>query len=322
MKTPSWWRHKGPMAQLLRPISLFWRLGAMLRSAFAKVETLDIPVWCVGNVTAGGGGKTPFCLYLGEQMKQAGINAYFIARGYGGELAGPLLVDVHTHSHKEVGDEALLLAECLPTIVAHERVEAAKLAAELGAKLVIMDDGMQYPHLHPNKTFLMLKGDEPLGNGYVIPAGPLRESFTKALTRSDVVVEVDSTSSTYEGDIAGWQATTHLTLPKLANNQLIAFAGIAHPHHFRKQLQSLGLHIIEFHGFADHHPYTSQELNTLLDRAEKEGAALITTAKDAVRMPTAFREKVIVAKQSLSLDRSNDLAVMIGNAIPSPCESP
>ena len=322
MKTPDWWQSKGIKAQLLRPVSMFWRLGAAIRAAKNKPEKLDVPVWCVGNVTAGGGGKTPFCLYLGRQVKQAGINAYFVSRGYGGSCSGPEIVDLEKHSYEDVGDEALLLAQCLPTVVAHERLEAAKFAAEQGAELIIMDDGMQYPHLHKDKTFLMLKGKDPLGNGYMMPAGPLREPLAGALKRSDVVVRVDGIPSLNSNQPV-WEATTHITLPKLENNQLIAFAGIAHPHHFRKQLQSLGLNIIEFHAFADHHAYSKKDLQKLIDRAQKENATLITTAKDAVRIPPEYRDKeyvdwIVVAKQSLELAQAHELGRAVQELTASP----
>ena len=248
MKTPGWWQTKNLLAIALWPLSLCWRLAACLRMRFAKAEKLSIPVWCVGNVAAGGGGKTPFCLYLGKQMKQANINAYFIGRGYGGRLPGPLLVVPKTHTSSDVGDEALLLAETLPTVIAHKRIQAARMAVKLGAKLLIMDDGLQYPHLDKDKTFLMLKGDKPLGNGLIMPAGPLRESFASALKRSDVVVRMDAAARMNAGamDVQVWNAKTSITIPELPSKKVIGFAGIAHPKLFERDLMNAGLDVVQF----------------------------------------------------------------------------
>lgn len=313
MNTPSWWQHQGVIAQLLRPVSLVWQLATMLRRARATPEKLGIPVWCVGNVAAGGGGKTPFCLHLGAQAKQAGIHAYFVARGYGGSMAEPTLVDITKHHSHEVGDEALLLAACLPTITAHKRIEAARYAAKLGAQLIIMDDGMQYPHVHQDKIFLMLKGDAPVGNGYILPAGPLREPLADALGRCDVVVQMDaSTPPPGVQHKPLWQVTTHLQLPTLPCQKVIAFAGIAHPQLFNQQLARAGLDVVAFHAFADHRPYTDAQLQSLLDEAKALDACLLTTEKDAVRISAKYQDQLYIAKQSTTLAQEADLQLMIG----------
>ena len=228
-------------------------------------------------------------------------------------MPGPLLVDPKKHTSAEVGDEALLLAETLPTIIAHKRIDAAKLAVSMGAKLLIMDDGLQYPHLHKDKTFLMLKGDKPLGNGLIMPAGPLRESFARALKRSDVVIRLDAQARLNAGgmDVEVWHADTTLNIPEFSSKKIVGFAGIAHPELFERDLRDAGLNVIDFHAFADHHAYQPSELAALITSAEEQDAALVTTLKDWVRLDETMREKVTAIGQSFALEESGKITAML-----------
>ncbi len=134
-----------------------------------------IPVICIGGLTAGGAGKTPVALHIGKLIKDRNIPAFFLSRGYGGKLQGPVLVDPTKHTAAEVGDEPLLLAKLLPTVIAKDRLSGARLAIAQGAKAIIMDDGFQNPAIAKTLSLVVIDGQSGFGNGRLLPAGPLRE---------------------------------------------------------------------------------------------------------------------------------------------------
>src|SRR4051812_5054707 len=189
MKAPRfWWDKPGAMAALLAPIaSLYGAVAARrLSEAGARAGT---PVICVGNLTVGGAGKTPAAMAIARLLIEAGEQPYFLTRGYGGRLAGPVVVETG-HSAVQVGDEPLLLARVAPTIVAANRVAGAKLAREKGASVVVMDDGFQNPSLVKDLSILMIDGGRGIGNGRVLPAGPLRVPLEPQLDRADAILFV------------------------------------------------------------------------------------------------------------------------------------
>lgn len=309
MKTPEWWQRRCLKAEACLPLAALWQAGTFLRQKLATPERMPVPVICVGNVVAGGGGKTPVALSLGEEARKRSIHAFFLSRGYGGSITKPTLVRPEIHHFKEVGDEPLLLARVLPTVIAKDRVHGAGLAVALGANMIIMDDGLQYPQLHKDISILVLKGDRPLGNGLIIPAGPLREPLENALERIDGILHLDSQNATLPSAIAKsgkpvWSCASELILPELPGKKVVAFAGIAYPQHFRKSLERAGLEVAAFYGFADHHAYTERELNVLIHTATTMNAPLLTTEKDWVRLTNLAnyaKEKVSVIMQRYHL---------------------
>jgi tetraacyldisaccharide 4'-kinase len=336
MKTPVWWKQRAAVAYMLYPLSFFWRIGAWLRPKLTSTTRVNAKVICIGNVVAGGGGKTPIAIALGEAAKRLGINAYFISRGYGGNITTPTRVDITHHTAQDVGDEPLLLARTLPTIVARSRVHAAQMAVAEGASLIIMDDGLQNPALHKDISILVLKGNAPLGNGWLMPAGPLREPLTAALKKCSVIIHLDGENAALpdailqskkpvwqvsatidilpsawsrESPKQGQQAEPALSKPHGASGRrapeifkCMAFAGIAHPELFRTSLAQLGVEVVEFAAFPDHHPYTNAEIETLINKSRILGVPLLTTEKDAARLnPTLLERDIYVVKQTVDL---------------------
>ncbi len=339
MKTPGWWKKRSVVAFMLYPISLCWRVGAWLRPKLTPTTRVNAKVICIGNVVAGGGGKTPIAIALGEAAKHLGIHAYFISRGYGGSVTAPTRVDISHHTANDVGDEPLLLARTLPTIVARSRVLAAQRAVAEGASLIIMDDGLQNPALHKDISILVLKGNAPLGNGWLMPAGPLREPLTAALKKCDVVIHLDGGSAALPDAIVqskkpvwhvsatidilpsawshkrskqGQQAepalnTSHEAISRQAPEitKCMAFAGIAHPALFRASLAQIGVEVVEFAAFPDHHPYTNAEIEALISQSRTLGVPLLTTEKDAARLNPALLERdIYVVKQMVDLPKT------------------
>jgi tetraacyldisaccharide 4'-kinase len=258
-----------------------------------------VPVVCVGNVVVGGSGKTPVALALGALLKTRDAGAHYLSRGYKGKLEGPVRVDLGAHTAREVGDEPLLLAEVLPTWVAKNRVEGAGAAIEAGAKMILMDDGLQNPTLYKTVSLLVIDGAYGFGNGRLLPAGPLREPVQSALARATAVMLVGE-------DRHGVLAQVPQGLPvmrarieplpqarALEGRPVLAFAGIARPRKFYRTLQQLGCDVRRMVAYPDHHVFTPRELTFLQKKAAELEARLVTTSKDYARLPQAMRAQVI-----------------------------
>ncbi len=297
MKAPDFWsRPNAPLGKLLSPLGCAYRLTGALNRSFAKPVRVDATVLCVGNLVAGGTGKTPVALAIAASLRHD--NLAFLTRGYGGRLAGPVHVAPRFHTPADVGDEALLLARAAPTWAARDRAVGALAAIEGGAKLIIMDDGFQNPSLLKDVSIIVIDGETGFGNGQLIPAGPLREPVAAGLERADAVVIVGHDRA----DIArtlppSLPVFTGRILPTAdreiwVGRRVVAFAGIGRPAKFFDTLTALGCDIAAAHSFADHHPFTDAEIAQICTQAEALDATPVTTEKDAVRLPAASRGKV------------------------------
>lgn len=306
MRAPSFWRRDGTAARLLSPLGCLYHAAGSLRRRLVTPVRAGIPVICVGNISSGGAGKTPVVLSLLQGLRGAGIDAQALTRGYGGSLAGPLRVEPGRHSASEVGDEALLLAEAAPTWVARNRAAGAKAAKAAGAETVVMDDGFQNPVLLKDLSLVVVDGAVGLGNGRVLPAGPLRERPESGWRRADAVVFVgaDATGLTArlpEGlpHLAARLAPEPEAAARLTGRRVLAFAGIGRPEKFFETLDALGAEIMEMRPFADHHPFTAEEIARLAQEAAGLDALLVTTQKDRMRLPDDLPPEVTAGIASL-----------------------
>lgn len=304
MRPPEFWniregRDGAPILRtLLRPLGALYAWFGQRRHKKTAPFDPGIPVICVGNATLGGTGKTPVAIYLMRSLRRLGVNAHGLTRGYGGQLKGPVTVNPR-HTADEVGDEPLLIARSGPVWVAEDRDLGAKAALSEGADAIIMDDGHQNPTLRKTLSFLVVDAEVGFGNGCVFPAGPLREPLHDALSRTDAVILMKP-SPDYEIDphlarqlaeqtvIPAYLAPKH-NPPK---GRLYAFAGIGRPNKFFDQLRRLGADIVEEVPFADHHPFSTSDVERLFFLASEHDATLITTEKDYVRLPTGYRKGV------------------------------
>jgi tetraacyldisaccharide 4'-kinase len=321
MKAPSfWYRAEGFEARLLAPLEHFFRAGAALRRFFANPYQAKAPVICIGNVVAGGAGKTPTALALAALLQKQGHRPVFVTRGYGGAERGPLRVDSARHSAADVGDEALLLARQAPVWIGRDRAAAIR-EAEKTASHVILDDGLQNPNIKPDVSLLVMDGAAGLGNGHMIPAGPLREPFADALRRVDAVLVVgqglEQASASFGKPVlrASLQPAIPDDFPREA--KFLAFAGIGRPEKFYALCRKEGLTLAATKDFADHHPFTQAELQSLARKAETLGARLLTTEKDFARLPAAVRARVLTFP--IQLKFSDIAAVELMLALPQGC---
>lgn len=295
MKAPEFWHRAGVLPALLTPASWFYQAAASLKSSFISPYQAPVPVLCVGNLVAGGAGKTPVALALGRALIRRGLKVAFLSRGYGGSEAGPLQVLPNRHTARDVGDEPLLLAEAAPTWIARDRAAGARMAADAGADIILLDDGFQNPSLAKTMSVLVVDGGYGFGNGHVIPAGPLREPISQGLARADAVMLLGD-------DPGGLEDALRDVLPVfrgrlqptrasagLRGERAIAFAGIGRPEKFFDTLRSLGVELIGTRSFGDHEQYRGEDLIDLIAKAEQEDALLLTTSKDHVRLPEELR---------------------------------
>lgn len=304
--TPEFWARDGLVPRLLQPLAWGFAAAGAARQAWTRPWRAPVPVICVGNLMAGGAGKTPVAIALARRLRARGHAVHLLSRGYGGSLAGPVVVDRTRHDAAQVGDEPLLLAEAAPCWVARDRVAGAKAAIAAGAKLLLLDDGLQNPTLAKDLSLLVIDGEYGLGNGRVLPAGPLREPLPSGLARADAVVLMgeDRTGVT---PLLGVKPVLRARLvPEnagaFAGRPVVAFAGIGRPAKFFATLTGLGAHVAARHAFADHHRYRADELRRMLAEAEAAHALLVTTAKDAARLPGEWRARVAVLSVAAAFD--------------------
>lgn len=279
---------------LLAPFAAIYGFiaGRRMRKAGRRAA---IPVICVGNLTVGGAGKTPTALAVGRLLIAAGRRVFFLSRGYGGTVTGPVRVDLALHRAADVGDEPLLLAHLAPTIVAADRVAGAELARGQGAGVIVMDDGFQNPSLHKNLSILVIDGRRGAGNGYAIPAGPLRAPLHVQLERAQALLVIGPPSPAAERVIIAAEAhrlpifhgriePEQDAVAALAGARILGFAGIGDPEKFFATLAAVGVPAPVTQPFPDHHRYSRADGDTLLARAAEEGLVLVTTEKDLVRI--------------------------------------
>jgi tetraacyldisaccharide 4'-kinase len=258
-----------------------------------------VPVLCCGNVTAGGAGKTTLALDLGERLCARGTKVHFLTRGHGGRVRGVLQVDPLRHDARLVGDEPLLLAGVAPTWVGADRAAAARAAIAAGAQALLLDDGLQHPSLHQDFALLVIDGRTGFGNGRLIPAGPLREPIAAGAARCRAAVLIgDDATGALDALPAGLPVLQATLVPEgreqVAGRRVVAFAGIADPTKFLAMLASAGAELVGTHPFPDHHHYREPALRALLAEAERLDALLVTTPKDAVRLPAWARARIAV----------------------------
>lgn len=277
------------MAQALRPIGAIY--GAVASRCLKRPGYRSkLPVICIGNFTAGGAGKTPTAIWVAEELKRLGRKPAFLSRGYGGSIAGPHLVDAGKDNSRTVGDEPLLLANIAPTIIARDRAAGARLIETLDADVIVMDDGLQNPSLAKDLTIAVVDAGAGLGNGLVIPAGPLRAPLAVQLPLVHAIVVIEDDANQIVA-LPGW--TGQLCRARLAafedvswlrGKPVAAFAGIGRPEKFFNTLRALGADVVAARGYPDHHQYTDADVRPLAAEATRLSAILVTTEKDHVRL--------------------------------------
>ncbi|MGB0681825.1 MAG: tetraacyldisaccharide 4'-kinase [Magnetovibrionaceae bacterium] len=315
MKAPDFWARKGLAAWVLAPFGLIYGLGTALRVRRQPRYTPPVPVICIGNIIAGGAGKTPVVRDLTERLRARGLNAKVLSKGYGGAFAGPVRIEPETHQTNDAGDEALMLAKYVPVWVAKDRVQGARAMVGLGeAEVIIMDDGHQDPDLAKTASLVVVDAGFGFGNGFMIPAGPLRETARAGLGRAKAIIRLGEgpfqPPDWYDGTVLQGRILAE-PAPDLDEAQVFALSGIGRPQKFRETLAGLGAIVVGHRDFPDHHAYTVEEIEGVIAEAQALNARLVTTEKDAMRIPERFHPFIRVLTITLSWDDEAALDAML-----------
>ena len=316
-------------ATTLAPLGWLYGRAGRLRQSWATPYASPLPVICIGNLTVGGTGKTPVAIALADRLKSRGRRPVFLTRGYGGTAVGPVQADPTGHRVADVGDEALLLAAHAPTVVARDRADGARFAErERLGDVIVMDDGFQNPGLAKTAALLVVDAHRGFGNGLCVPAGPLREPIAAGLARADAVIVMQR-----DGDRANWRRpdslagcgkpvvngwTEMLTPPQIHAQRIVAFAGIGDPDKFFQTAEKLGVPVAARVPFPDHHVYGPDDAELLRVKALRANAALVTTTKDATRLPVGFRKEVYVIEMEVKFESNDTLDAVLTAALDRP----
>jgi len=332
LSTPRWWyirdsNHARVTRTLLKPASWLWAAVTARRIARAAPVDPGAPVISIGNLTVGGSGKTPVARETLRLLRQSGVEAHALSRGYGGRLEGPVRVDLSTHDAADVGDEPLMLAQDAPAWIARDRIAGARAAVDAGAEVLVLDDAHQNPALKKALSLLVVdgetRGDEwPFGDGSVFPSGPMREPLKTGLARADAVVillptdvqDADPELVAVFSPLSVFVARLEAAAPPPSGPQL-GFAGIAKPWKVERSLIAAGCDLVEFVPFPDHAAYRPEDLRFLADRADLLNAGLVTTEKDWVRLPPDWRSRVVSWPVAARFDDEAGFAAFVRDRI-------
>lgn len=313
MRAPEFWYRSpekpGLRARLLTPLGILFSAATAWKNARQPDLQLHVPIVCVGNLNVGGTGKTPTVIALLNILNDLFQKPHVVTRGYGGAAKGPVRVDPAKHTASEVGDEPLLLAAFSEVWVAKDRAAGAQAAAEAGATVIVLDDGFQNPSLAKDVSIVVVDAAVGFGNEKCLPAGPLREPVANGMRRTDFLLSIGTASDQMNFTtpmLPSGVAHLRAELSPLQTGmdwsatKAFAFAGIGSPEKFFATLRSLGAEVVHAEPLDDHQPLTPALMKRLATDAKLRGAQLVTTEKDAVRLPASFRSKVITLPVRLS----------------------
>ena len=327
LRAPSFWASDAngkpkPLAKALAPMGNLYAAAGKRRMANTKAYRATGPVICVGNISTGGVGKTPFSLMLADLLKTQNLAPHFLSRGYGGKLKGPVEVDPAHHSAEECGDEPLLLAGTARTWIARERPAGANAAFDAGADIIIMDDGFQNPSLYKDFSFLLIDVADPFGNGQILPAGPLRERPEDARERADAIIFVvrkkgDVISpklAAFAGirpSFTAWLAADQSPEEVAQIGPVVAFAGIGTPEKFFNTTAASGYDVVSKLPYPDHYNFTNRDIDHLRASAKAQNATLLTTEKDFARLKPELRDDIKTLPVRMMVESSEKLLDLV-----------
>ena len=323
MQAPKfWYRSRGWQAVLLSPLGALYAWASARRQKNARPTRVDLPVICIGNLNVGGTGKTPTTIAIAQMLISRGIAVHIVSRGYGGSLQAVTQVDPRLHTADETGDEPLLMAAFAPTWVANERVASARAAQNAGADVILLDDGFQDPSLAKDLSIIVVDAARGFGNECCLPAGPLREPVHMGLKRANAVIsigEAEEQSKFREKYTNRVCCIKHLSASlkpiemgmPWAEGRYLAFAGIGDPEKFFATLRRLGAPLVRTVALDDHQKLARPMIQRLMKEAQSMNAHLVTTEKDAARLPADLRSGILSLPVRLEFEDTQALESLL-----------
>jgi tetraacyldisaccharide 4'-kinase len=316
-----------PFTFIYRVIIYFWDL--YWRSK--KPVEVSARVISVGGITVGGAGKTSVAGYIAQNLLSGGKDAVILARGYKRLESQLVILTSDSYSSWEAcGDEPAALIKSIPELAIYidsDKTTAAKRASEDGREIIIIDDGLQHRKLKRDVNIVCLDGNNPFGNGFLIPSGRLREP-KKSLRRADIIIVIDGPS-----DISGNVLDLPQGIPvfrgrkivssvvslqadtiSLKESKVLAFCGLGNPRSFHRSLLETGCEVVELLEFKDHHRYISPDLEKLIERYKENNADyIVTTLKDAVKLEEIWpqNQPLYYLEIKIELDRKDEFFRLI-----------
>ena len=325
IKTPKFWfknrNEINPILYTLKPFSKIWEVVTKLRLVNGLWEKMPIPVVCIGNITVGGSGKTPVTMALQLLLKDMGIRACVVSRGYGGKNKYPHYV-TKNDTFCKVGDEPIILSKKGAVIVSKVKKNGILKAYQDGFDMVLLDDGFQNSKINKDLSLVVVDSEVLFGNEFIFPLGPLREPINSGLSRADAIVLVGNNYKINTNKIDNLR--TEHKIPVLEgcinkkkksinnkNEEVLAFTGIAFPDKFFKTLKNMGYTVMKTMVFPDHYPYTLKDIKKLKNYAENYELKLITTEKDIVRIPKRFHNFIEIIQIEFKFSNSKKIEEMM-----------
>lgn len=318
IKTPHFWTELSWQSVILFPVSYIWRFGHYAQQKILNTKETEIPVICVGNLTVGGSGKTPVVITLCRFLSGIGKSTSILTRGFGGKEKGPIFVSTNLHQSLDVGDEPLMMAHSLDVCVSRNRpLGANHILDKKKYDCIVMDDGLQNPTLKKDLNIAVFDGKFGIGNGFLLPAGPMRQKLEVGIQNIDLVI-FNGKDETGLGQkipphipiFTGELQPDEEIVEKMKNRRVFGFAGIGNPSRFFKTLDNIGTDLVGEAHFADHHPYTDADLTQLYEEAMQSGAELVTTQKDWMRLPTDWRDRVLTVPVRIHFSADDTIKIV------------
>ena len=318
IKTPHFWTELSWQSVILFPVSYIWRFGHYAQQKILNTKETEIPVICVGNLTVGGSGKTPVVITLCRFLSGIGKSTSILTRGFGGKKKGPIFVSTNLHQSLDVGDEPLMMAHSLDVCVSRNRpLGANHILDKKKYDCIVMDDGLQNPTLKKDLNIAVFDGKFGIGNGFLLPAGPMRQKLEVGIQNIDLVI-FNGKDETGLGQkipphipiFTGELQPDEEIVEKMKNRRVYGFAGIGNPSRFFKTLNNIGADLVGEAHFADHHPYTDADLTQLYEEAMQSGAELVTTQKDWMRLPSDWRDRVLTVPVRIHFSADDTIKIV------------
>lgn len=318
MKYPEFWNKNSILSIILLPFSFFFILGTFFRRILSKEVSLGFPVICIGNATIGGTGKTPLIKALAKRYLDYKKRIVVISKGYGGNYAQAMIVE-DGFLPSLVGDEAIELFNKLVSlgeiyiIVAQSPLQSVRLLNQIKPDIILVDDGMQNPGFKKDYKILMVDGTRGFGNGYIIPAGPLRQSVASSINQADIVLSINPSLSVKDRVKQEAEGKFHELLPKIdieldTRDTLLLFCAIGNYERFFSIFREK-YRVVKEISFPDHHLYSKEDIDYISHEAKKLGVSkIVTTEKDFSKLKNAkFSVKLEVCKMSFSEEEIDDI---------------